>query len=162
MRYLMCQHCRGVGCFESNASYFMMSAHDRCWLHGSRVWTFPPISHYILLWDRWQQRGSPTERCLTWVTVRQWVVHFSIGDSGSPLLVQIVIIAGENAQLMACTVLKNFIWELRSCSTKQCYCALCSCLSQFQLWQSDSSSQCLVWYCSLLRDNNSVRNTAMF
>ena len=29
-----------------------------CWRYSSRGWTFPPISHYILLLcDRWQQRG---------------------------------------------------------------------------------------------------------
>jgi hypothetical protein len=31
---------------ESNASYFIMLAHDSrggCWWHGSRGWTFPPI-----------------------------------------------------------------------------------------------------------------------
>ena len=50
-------------------------------------------------------------------TVRWWVVLFSSGDidSGSPLLVQIsgskagrlLFIAGENALLIAVTVLKN-------------------------------------------------------
>lgn len=37
---------------ESNASYFLMLSHDirgRCWCDGSRGWTFPPPSHYILL-----------------------------------------------------------------------------------------------------------------
>ena len=52
-------------------------------------------------------------------TVRQWVLRFSSGisDSGSSLLVQIVMIAayrllfiiGENAQLMVVTVLKNSV-----------------------------------------------------
>jgi len=41
-----------------------MSAHNIRWEHGrsgSRSWTFPPTSHYILLpWDRRQQRGSLT------------------------------------------------------------------------------------------------------
>ena len=49
-------------CSSSNASNFMMLSHDvrgGCWWYGSRVWTFPPILHYILLqWDRWHQRGS--------------------------------------------------------------------------------------------------------
>ena len=32
----------------------------------SRGWTFPPISHYILLLcDRWQKRGSLAQWCLT-------------------------------------------------------------------------------------------------
>ena len=39
----------------------------RCWWHGKIGWTFPPIFHYILLlYDRWQQRGSLTKWCLTW------------------------------------------------------------------------------------------------
>ena len=52
-------------------------------------------------------------------TVRQWVVHFSIGssDSGSPLLLQIVMsvacrllfIAGENAELMVVSMLKTSV-----------------------------------------------------
>lgn len=58
------------GCSESNASYFMMLAHDircRCWWGGNRGWTFPPISHYILLLcGRWQQRGNLTEWHLAW------------------------------------------------------------------------------------------------
>ena len=47
---------------ESNASCFIMLTHGikgGCWCYGSRGWTFPPISHCILLlYDRWQQRGS--------------------------------------------------------------------------------------------------------
>mgnify|MGYP001853130386 CR=1 FL=1 len=52
-------------------------------------------------------------------TVRQWVMHFSSGnsDSGSPPLVQIFIsvarrvlfIVDEKAQLMVVTMLKNSI-----------------------------------------------------
>ena len=35
--------------------------------YGSTDWTFPSISHYVLLpRDRWQQTGSLTEWCLTW------------------------------------------------------------------------------------------------
>ena len=55
------------GCSKSNASYFVMLAHSirrGGWWYGSRGWTFPPISHYMLLpCDRWQQRGSLTEWC---------------------------------------------------------------------------------------------------
>jgi len=46
------------------------------WLwYGYRVWTFPPIFCYmLLLCNRWQQRGSLTERCLTWKHVwSKWV-----------------------------------------------------------------------------------------
>jgi len=137
------------GCSKSNASYFIMLAHNirgRCWWYGSRSWTFSPIFHFILLpWDRWQQRGRLTKWGLTWKcvwskgvslnssvqkkqhlininwlllytdggqkvyvsTVKQWVVHFSSGDSdsGSPPLMQIdkraacrlLFTAGENA-----------------------------------------------------------------
>ena len=51
-------------------------------------------------------------------TVRKWVVHFSSGNSGSPLLMQIsmsmacrlLLITGENAQLMVVIMLKNSIF----------------------------------------------------
>ena len=50
-------------------------------------------------------------------TVRQWVVHFSSGDSGSLHLMRVfmsaacrlLFITGENAQLMMETVLKNSV-----------------------------------------------------
>ena len=53
-------------------------------------------------------------------TVRQWVVHFSSGDSGSPLLVQtafsftstacrLLFIAGKNVQLTVVAVVKKNI-----------------------------------------------------
>ena len=52
------------------ASYFVMLAHSvrgRCWWYGRKGWTFPPVFHSMLLpCDRWQPRGSLTERCLTW------------------------------------------------------------------------------------------------
>ena len=48
----------------------MMLAHNTrggWWWYGSSGGTFPPVFHYTLLpCDRWQQRGSLTERCLTW------------------------------------------------------------------------------------------------
>lgn len=59
-----------AGCSESNASYYIMSAHNirgRCWWYGSRGSTFLPIFHYILfLYDSCQQRGSLTEWHLKW------------------------------------------------------------------------------------------------
>ena len=52
----------------------------RWWWYGSRDWTFPPISHYILLpWERWQQRDSLTEWCLTWNCV--WSKGVSLNSS---------------------------------------------------------------------------------
>ena len=59
------------GCSESNASYFMMLAHNITWCwYGGRGWTFPPVFHYILfLCDRWQQRGSLTKWYLAWECV---------------------------------------------------------------------------------------------
>jgi len=50
-------------------------------------------------------------------TVRQWVVHFSSNGSGSSPLVHIVrstacrrlFMAGENAQLMVMTILKDSV-----------------------------------------------------
>ena len=57
-----------------------MSAHNirwERWWCGRRSWTFPPILHYILLLcDKWQQRGSPTEWHPTWKCV---------GSKGVPL-----------------------------------------------------------------------------
>ena len=57
-------------CSEGNVSYFIMLADNirgGCWWYSSRGWTFPPILCYILLLcNRWQQRGSLTEWCLTW------------------------------------------------------------------------------------------------
>ena len=68
--YLLSQQVNYKGCSESNASCFMMLAHDMRggyrW-YGSRGWTFPPVFLYILLLcDRWQQRGSLTKWYLTW------------------------------------------------------------------------------------------------
>ena len=52
----------------------------RCWWYGSRGWTFPPTSHYILLsWDRWQQRGTLTQWCLTWKCI--WNIWVSLNSS---------------------------------------------------------------------------------
>jgi len=58
------------GCSESNAFYFIMLAPDAtggCWWYGSTGQTFSPISRSMLLpCDRWQQRGTLTQWCLTW------------------------------------------------------------------------------------------------
>ena len=58
------------GSSDSNVSCFIVMACDvrvGCWWYDSRGWTFPPIFHsMLLLCDRWQQRGSLTEWCLTW------------------------------------------------------------------------------------------------
>ena len=58
------------GCSESNASYFIIFAHDirgGCRWYGSSGWTFPPVFCYMsLLCDGWQQRGSLTKWRLTW------------------------------------------------------------------------------------------------
>ena len=63
----------------------------------------------------------PGDQTVDVSTERRWVVHFSSGDSGhgSPQLVQtststvcrLLFIAGENAQLMVVTVLKNNILQ---------------------------------------------------
>ena len=74
---------RYKGCSKSNASSFIMLAHNvrrGCWWYGSRGWTFPPISHYILLpWNRWQQKGSLTKWHLTWKGV--WSKGVSLNSS---------------------------------------------------------------------------------
>jgi len=61
-------------------------------------------------------------------TVRQWVMHFSSGesDSGSPALLQIfmsaacrlLFIVGKNAKLMVVTLLQSTALQLRIYSTK--------------------------------------------
>ena len=52
----------------------------RCRWDGNRGWTFPPIFHYMLLpCDRWQQRGSLTERSLTWKYI--WNKDVSLNSS---------------------------------------------------------------------------------
>ena len=67
------------GWYKSNASYVVMLVHDvrgRCWLYGSKGWTFPPIFHYSLLpCDKWQQRGSLAEWCVTWKCIRVEFLH---------------------------------------------------------------------------------------
>ena len=53
---------------------------DGCWRYGSREWSFPAIFHYILLLcDRWRQKGSLTQRCLTWKCV--WRKGVSLNSS---------------------------------------------------------------------------------
>jgi len=79
--YLLSQQVNYKGCSESNASCFMMLAHDMRggyrW-YGSRGWTFPPVFLYILLLcDRWQQRGSLTKWYLTWKCVWSKVVSLN-------------------------------------------------------------------------------------
>ena len=58
------------GCSESNAFYSTLLSHNirgGCWWYCSRAWTFPPVSHYVLLLrGRRQQRGTLTKWCLTW------------------------------------------------------------------------------------------------
>ena len=70
-------------CSESNASYFIMLAHNvggGCWWYDSRGCTFPLTSHCMLLpCDRWQQRGSLTEWQLTWKCV--WITSASLNYS---------------------------------------------------------------------------------
>ena len=57
------------GCPKSNAFYLFCwptNIRHRCWCNSSRCWTFPPTSHYMLLWcDREQQRGTLTQWHLT-------------------------------------------------------------------------------------------------
>jgi len=124
------------GWSESNASYFIMLVlgfRGRWWCYGSRGWAFLPIFHPIFLlcgrwcltwkcmWSKavwlnssmaptdihWRLLNIDGDQTVDMSTVRQRVVHFSSGDSGSgsPPLVQIVtraacrllLIAGKNA-----------------------------------------------------------------
>ena len=70
------------GCFESKASYFIFFSHTvrgGYWWYGSRGWTFPPIFHHMLLFDRWQQRCYLTEWGLTWKCI--WSKGVSLSSS---------------------------------------------------------------------------------
>ena len=79
------------GCSESNASYFIMLTHnirDECWWYSSRGWIFPSVFHYmLLLCDRWQQRGTLTEWCLTWKCIwsKGMPLKFSMWKKWHPL-----------------------------------------------------------------------------
>ena len=60
----------------------MMLAHDvrgTCWWDGSRGWTFPPVFHYMLLCNWWQQRSSQTNCCLIWKCI--WSKGVSLKSS---------------------------------------------------------------------------------
>ena len=71
------------GCSESSTSYFIMLAHDtrgRWWWYGSRGWTFlPTFGNVLLPCERWQQRNSLTQWCLTWERV--WSKHVELNSS---------------------------------------------------------------------------------
>jgi len=58
------------GCSKSNATSFSHvdpKHQGGCWWYDSRGQTSSPIFHcMLLLCDRWQQRGSLTQWCLTW------------------------------------------------------------------------------------------------
>ena len=76
-------HLKYESCFEINAFYFMMLAHNfrgGYWWCGSRGWTFPPIFRYILFpCHRQQQKGSLIEWHLTWKCV--WSQSVSLNSS---------------------------------------------------------------------------------
>ena len=58
------------------------------WWYGSRGWTFPTVFHYILLpCDRWHQRSSLTDWCLTWKCwwSKRCVIEFYVGKKQHPL-----------------------------------------------------------------------------
>jgi len=80
---IICKRQIHKGCSKSNASCFIMSAHDirgRCCWYGSWGWTFSPIFYYILLLcDRWQQRGSLTKWHLIWRCI--WIKGVSLISS---------------------------------------------------------------------------------
>ena len=73
---------------------WLCGARDRCWWYGSRGWTFPPISHYmLLLCDKWQQRGSLTEWCLTGKCV--WIKGVSLNFSMQKKQYPLTSISGD-------------------------------------------------------------------
>ena len=66
---IICWFSHVWGCFKSNASYFIVLAHNvrgGCSWYCSRGWTFLPIFCYILhQCERWQQKDSLTKWYLT-------------------------------------------------------------------------------------------------
>ena len=82
------------GCSVSNALYFVLWACDvrgGWWWYGGRSWTFPPIFCYILLlYGRWQQRGSLTNWRLTqkWVWSKGVLFNSSVWKKMTPTDIQ--------------------------------------------------------------------------
>lgn len=70
--YIFCK-----GCSRSNTSHFIKLSHyisSRYWWHGSRCWTFLPITHFLFVGWLWQQlSGSLTKWCLTWKCISRCV-----------------------------------------------------------------------------------------
>jgi len=78
------------GCSESNAFCFIMlasSVRGECWWYGSRGGTLPPVLCYILLLcGIWQQRGSLTKWCLTWMHIwNEGVIEFLCVEKLAPI-----------------------------------------------------------------------------
>jgi len=100
---------------ESNIMVFDMevSMEQRCIFEFLHVKTMAPTDMYwfLLNVDGYQTVGVRT--------LREWVVRFSSGNSGSPPLVQtftnaacrLLFITGENAQLMVTAMLKNSVYS---------------------------------------------------
>ena len=135
------------GCSESNASYFMMLAHNvrgGCWWYGSRGWNFPPISCYMLLpCDRWQQRGSLT----IWRLIQKCIWSKSVSlDSSMPKKVaptdihwRLLNVYGD--QTVDVSTVRQWVVRFNSGDTdmkhKPCSCWLCRYL---QAWHEVSYS----------------------
>ena len=111
------------GCSESHASYFIMlaqSTRDGCWWYGSRGWTFPPISHFILfLCDRWQQKDGLTEWHQTWKCVwsKGVSLNSALQDKMAPTDIHGCLLNGYGDQMVGLST-----WD---------------CGDAFQQWQCD-------------------------
>lgn len=56
--------------WKSCLLFYFVDPWCQSWWYGNKGWIFPTIFHSILLlWDRWQQRGSLTKQCPTWKCV---------------------------------------------------------------------------------------------
>jgi len=100
-------------CCVTDGSREAVCMKQRCSIESLHAEKIAPIDIYHRLLNVYGDQTMDVN------TVRQWVVHFSIGssDSGSPLLLQIVMsvacrllfIAGENAELMVVSMLKTSV-----------------------------------------------------
>ena len=96
---------------EKMVSDMKVHMKQRCVIELLHVEKMAPIGIHCCLLN---VCGEQTANVLT---LRQWVMCFSSGDSGSPLLVQIftsaacrlLFAAGKNTQLMMVTMLKSSV-----------------------------------------------------
>ena len=109
-------------CFKSNASYFIMLAHNargKRW-YGSKCWTFPPILHYVLLpCNRWQQRGTLTEWRPTWKRIWSKGVSLNSSVQKKRSLLTFINAYWMFIETKLCALLNSLNYALGICSSSQ-------------------------------------------